>query len=186
VTEVLRHLDKPALLHWATRLGLEGRTLQEELRDTGAQGTAVHASCAELLTASGATAARDPAVREFIRWREAHQTGDPVLIEQPLISEEHRIGGTPDVVLPVDGALTLVDLKAGRAVYREHLYQAGAYLRMVQLAGIPAERAMVLLIPRAGDPYQVYEVTDPETCWRITLLCRELHDLMSRSVGEEI
>jgi hypothetical protein len=174
-------LAKPALVGWANREGLAGRRIGETLERAASIGTRIHADCMALL-AGWRPEVLEPPHRTFLDWVEARHVGAPLLLEHHLVSEEHRIGGTPDAVLPVDGVTTLVDIKTGSGIYREHAYQCGTYLRLLQYAGWAVERAMILRVPRDGGAWEEREVRDPDTCFRVMLRCRELYDLLSVEV----
>lgn len=62
----------------------------------------------------------------FSRWID--QTRVKILDrEEPFVSEEMKIGGTPDAIGTIDGRLCLLDWKTGNSVYSDHLLQVAAY-----------------------------------------------------------
>lgn len=184
VTKALEVLAKPALIGWANKLGLQGRTLSEALRDSANRGTNLHAQFDAVLR--GGTPASRPA-EQFLEWLLlVGVQRPPMLTEQPFVSDEWGFGGTPDAVVQMPGGLTLLDFKTGSGIYPEHLYQAGAYLRLIQYAGVPATSALVVLVPASGGPVQHREVSDPDRALKVVRLCAELYRLLQGEEAEEV
>lgn len=62
----------------------------------------------------------------FLKW--AKQKNLKVMgSEISLVSEKHQFGGTLDSVPTIDGKLSLVDVKTGKAIYGSHILQQVAY-----------------------------------------------------------
>jgi hypothetical protein len=142
VTTILgRWKESGGLLQWAFKQGQSGaRSLYEE-RDKAADiGTLAHAMVENRLTGIdpecalvGAPEEFKPkaktAYRSFDTWA-ANLRADLILVsaEQPLVSEAHRFGGTPDFVIRLpDGRLALGDVKTSNGIYRDMLLQVAAY-----------------------------------------------------------
>lgn len=137
VTTVLGLLAKPALIPWAYKRGKDGLELYES-RDKAADiGTLAHAMCeAHLLGKAPAAvlegqpvelaAQAEVAYAAFVQWL-GQTRAEVVSVEQPFVSEAHRYGGTPDIVLRIDGKLAMGDLKTSNALYREAAIQIAAY-----------------------------------------------------------
>ena len=104
VTTYLGILNKPALMHWSWQLGVQGldyRTVRNQAADTG---TIVH----DLITCDilgqepdySHWSPMDIATTQhpWEKWEEwkKDKTLDPIVVEEHLISEEFRFGGTPD------------------------------------------------------------------------------------------
>jgi hypothetical protein len=73
------------------------------------------------------------------------------MLETPLVSELYKYGGRSDFLGYVNGKLTLLDFKTGRAIYSEHFIQLSAYSGLVnecrpELGKI--EQYKILNIPR--------------------------------------
>lgn len=51
----------------------------------------------------------------------------PIYMEKMLVSENHKFGGTLDLVAEIGGVPTLVDFKTSSGVYPEHYIQLAAY-----------------------------------------------------------
>jgi len=53
--------------------------------------------------------------------------GYPRRVEEFVVCHEHKYAGTPDLVAPIDGVHTLVDLKTSKNIYESHKLQLGGY-----------------------------------------------------------
>ncbi|GAI31664.1 unnamed protein product, partial [marine sediment metagenome] len=143
VTTILGLLNKPALIPWAWKLGMQGEDYRKVSDRAANIGTIAHylVEC----NLKGIT----PDLKDFIPssieiakvafgnfqewWQEEHL----ILVESEcqLASESMQCGGTLDCVAqkyfnPTDllpGELWLVDIKTSKAVYDEMLYQLAAY-----------------------------------------------------------
>jgi hypothetical protein len=51
----------------------------------------------------------------------------PIALEQPLVSETHQYGGTPDCVAIIDGKVALVELKTSVKPFADHLVAMAAH-----------------------------------------------------------
>src|SRR5690606_23926475 len=118
VTEVIGLLDKPALVTWAWRLGMQGVDAIAHRDQRAAEGTVLHEHVRAHLTASEpdlapySPAAKAAGLVAFIRWRKEwfdRHTVRPVLTETRLVSERYGFGGTPDLIADVDGTLAVLD-----------------------------------------------------------------------------
>src|SRR5690606_31028805 len=87
------------------------------------------------------------ALIKFLNWRRAHDFV-PILLETPLVSEEHRFGGTIDAYGLLDGAPALIDLKTGRAIYPEMVYQLAAYRQLLIEHGYAVDNVRIVRIGR--------------------------------------
>lgn len=134
VTTVLgRFKEAGGLIHWAWKLGKEGKDYRE-VRDAAADaGTLAHAAVDDWIHKRPVTFTGDPDVcakaqksfEAFLEW--ASQTQLVVThTELPLISERYKFGGTFDALL-VKGKRSMGDWKSSNAVYGEYLAQVAAY-----------------------------------------------------------
>lgn len=141
VTTILgRWKESGGLLQWAFKQGQSGaRSLYEE-RDRAADiGTMAHAMAEEHMRGNDPDAALDAfkpdadaatkarqAFGSFRKWADG-QRGMLVSAEEPLVSEVHRFGGTPDFVIRTPEGLAMGDIKTSNGIYRDHLMQVAAY-----------------------------------------------------------
>jgi hypothetical protein len=159
VTTVLGILNKPALVKWANNLGLQGID-STKYRDAAANvGTLSHAMiCAHLKGEKADTSEysqqdismAETSLIKYWDWEKEHVI-EPVLIEEPLVSEEHGFGGTIDSVVTCNGELWLVDYKTGKAIYPEMFIQLAAYSQLLKEHKYDVENTRILRIGRNAD-----------------------------------
>lgn len=159
VTTILGVLNKPALLQWAWQCGVDGFDYKAVRDEAGGIGTLAHYLIMCHLTKSkpdtSEYSAQDIEKAEnclikYWDWEKVHKV-EPILVETPLISEQHRFGGTIDFFGNVDGQPTLVDFKTGKAIYSEFFYQLAAYEQLLSEAGYLVEAIRILRIGRNED-----------------------------------
>jgi len=140
VTTVLGILQKPALLEWAWKLGMEGidyKKVRDQTADIGKIAHYMimcHFKGEEPDLSEYAPHDIDKAENCLIKfwdWEASHHI-TPILIEQPLVDDIYRYGGTPDMLARVDGEITIVDYKTGKGLYPEYYYQMGGYYRLIE------------------------------------------------------
>lgn len=186
-----------ALMWWASDLGAQGidaRTVRDNAADTG---TLAHAICtshygAEPPDYDAYTAEQigeaESAAEAFFLWIMEHDLR-PTLVEQPLISEALRYGGTPDIYGTLDGVPTLIDLKTSKTIYEradakkprlklDYAIQMGGYSILLKESGRPVEQIVVLGIPKTDDtPISVYTVENITACEAMFMWCLDGHAL---------
>ena len=163
VTQVLDMIDKPGLVHWAYRLGTQGKDYTVERDDTADAGTYAHILIVAYLDK------RPPerpeglpqhvidwgqnAFGNYLLWARDH-TVIPLATELRMASPDMGYGGTADLVANVDGRLEVMDFKTGRH-YKTHILQLAAYAALVseQTEWTP-ESVRALYVPREGDVVQ--------------------------------
>lgn len=188
VTTVLQVLNKPALLDWANRIGLEGinmREYRDELADIGS--CAHHMILCRLRNEDPDLTAYSPnevnaaqnSMRSFYEWEKRHVV-EVIMSETPLVSNQHGFGGTPDVYANVDGVPTLLDWKTGRGIYDEMLYQVGGgYALLLREQGYPVEKAWIVNVPRTESEGWIERVeTDLDRYQKIFLTSLDLYRLI--------
>ena len=141
VTTILgRWKESGGLLQWAFKQGQSGAGSLYEQRDAAAEvGTIAHAMCDAHMRGNDCDAALaefKPSEEQAQKARTAfnaytgwvrNQRAEIIACETPLVSEEHRFGGTPDFLVRIDGKLAMADLKTSNSVYRDYLLQVAAY-----------------------------------------------------------
>lgn len=131
-TVISRFKDSGGLIHWAWKLGCEGKDYRE-VRDAAADaGTLAHDAVEKWIQGEPFAFEDDEtsrrAAKAFDAFREwAHQTQLVVThTEVPLVSERHKFGGTLDAIL-VRGKRAMGDWKSSNRIYPEYLVQVAAY-----------------------------------------------------------
>ncbi len=188
-TTIVGVLDKPALVAWANRLGLDGIEV-DKYRDALADvGTCVHhmilcdikGEQPDLsMFAPQVVDLAENSYISYLNWRKAHKV-EPILCEQPLVSAVHRFGGTPDFIGTVDGMLEIGDFKSGSGIYAEHFHQvAGGYLLLAEEHGYKVEQVRLIRIPRdetEGFEEHTRPIGDCLLNREMFLLCRRIYEL---------
>ena len=134
-------------------------------------GTAIHAGIEwALRTQLGEDAGIEPrlpdaaawAVESWKDWAKSVAL-EPLAIEHTVYCEICGYAGTLDLYARVQGVLTVLDWKSGKAIYPEAFLQNAAYRHAAQRLGMPADQGLIVRLPKLiGDP--AWEVmTVPET-----------------------
>ena len=180
---------KSALIAWANNLGLKGLSSAKFRDDKAEIGTLAHGLILEnhggekFDTSDYSKNQIDSAensVISYYEWLKGKKL-EPILVEKPLISEQHKFGGTPDNYCKLDGISTLLDYKTGKGIYLEHWIQvAGGYNLLLLETGHQVEQIMILNIPRTEDEsfqQKVINANQAEICEKIFLKCLDIYNL---------
>src|SRR5215475_309408 len=181
---------KEGLLVWANREGQAGRDHRETRQAAADVGTLAHALVEARIR--NVPFERPPTATEeqvrlatlafngFEEWFAASRI-ELVETEMHLVSERHRFGGTPDAVGKHKGTLCVLDWKASRAVYPEHLIQIAAYQQLWDENRPEPIGGGVHLCKFAKDTggfsHHWWPSEALEPAWRAFLALRDLYDL---------
>lgn len=166
VTTILGILNKPALIHWAWDLGTKGIDYRKYRDDKADIGTLAHSMVIahlkkEQVDTSDYSANQinlaETCFLKYLEWEGQHKI-EPILTEQPLISEKYKYGGTLDCYCNLDGILTLLDFKTGKAIYGEFFYQLGGYKELLIENKYKTKRYIILRLGR--DETEGFEVKE--------------------------
>ena len=189
VTTILSVKAKPALVGWAFNIGKhnpELPSIRAYVDDLAEIGTVVHLRVnADLMGtvpdfsdyAPSVVAQSDVSFEKYLSWKRGRAIS-LLGAELSLVSDEHRYGGTLDFFGVIDGALTVLDVKTGKAIYPEYFIQAAAYAQLVveHFHVTPAE-LRILQIGRTGaEGFAERIVSDFGPYWRAFAACRALYD----------
>lgn len=162
VTTILHDMRIPGLEKWAWECGVAGLKY-EEVRDQAADiGRLAHyLIMCHLREETPDTASYSPdnlkqaesCLLQYLEWEKSHDV-KPILIEQPLVSERYRYGGTIDLLAEVDGELVLIDYKTGKAIYDNYFYQVAAYQRLLNEAGYKPSGLKILRMNREFNDFE--------------------------------
>ena len=188
-TTVLGILSKPALIHWAWDLGMrqiDYKKYRDVLADIGTLAHLLvlnrHLGGGEVDLSPYSSEQIDKAengLLKYYEWEKKH-TVEPVIIEEPMVSELHRYGGTIDCLARVDGVLTLLDIKTGKGIYAEFGHQLAAYLSLLLEHGHDPKQAMILRLGRSEDEgFEVkeYGMKELEAHWELFKACLKIYGL---------
>jgi hypothetical protein len=194
VSTIASGMDKPQLVKWANNLGLQGIDSNKYVDALANAGTLAH----YLVECEFTGRNRDPeymrefspvdvdraetSLVKFSEWR-GKNTVTVIASELEMVSEEHRFGGRCDLVVDLNGVLTLVDLKTAKALYGasdDKWAQVAGYWLLCHENGIDVKQAAILRIGRdPAEGFEYAEMPNIEVQVKRFLLCRELYDCNS-------
>lgn len=173
VTSIIdQGIPKPALINWASKVTAEyavdhwndlaelpTSARLEELkgarwktsREAMAKGTAVHA-LAELVVHGepvDVPAELEGYVQAYIQFLDDFEA-EPVAVEIAVVNYSIGYAGTLDVILEIDGARWLVDVKTGKAIYGEAALQVAAYANAEAYVGADGIERPMIPVDRLG------------------------------------
>ena len=155
-TTITGLLNKPQLVSWANRLGLEGIDSSKYTDEAAAVGTLAHALVQADLTGEPVNLRlyspqqvdlAENSVLSWFEWKKQHKI-EVIFVEKQMVSDTMRYGGTLDCYCKLDGRPTLLDFKTGKAIYEEYFVQLAAYAELLRENGYPVEETRILRIGR--------------------------------------
>lgn len=165
VTQILSVIDKPALRIWfgkqvymATSLNpaiSEQEALAEPTKQSTtakSRGTAVH-DIVEAYENTGKVAGLEGPFQGYARAFESWINSNDIKVvghEQTVKSEKYHYAGTLDLLVEVNGKLTLIDVKTGKDIYPEAHLQVSAYKQALSEDGTELQGAGILLLQEDG------------------------------------
>jgi RecB family exonuclease len=155
-----------------TRLG-KAKAHTRELAKAAEIGTQVHALVewtlkAEMMKEVGPSPAiSDKAMWAFSAWERWRKSVNlkPIFIESVVWSADYEYAGTMDLLAEVNGVVTVLDWKTGKAVYPEAFLQNVAYRHAIREMGhADPKQGIILRLPKVeSDPeFQAVEVEEYE------------------------
>lgn len=179
VTTIVGLLNKPALITWANKLGLEGIDANKYVDKAANIGTCAHylVQChlsgeepdLSNFTPQEVTAAKN-SLQKYFEWEKQFEI-IPLLLETPLVSEQYQFGGTIDCYAKLNGKPWLIDFKTGRALYDEMFIQVAAYNTLLHENGYSVEGGVAILRigrnEKEGFEYRVLSQEELNHQWEI-------------------
>ena len=108
----------------------------------------------------------DAAQWAFMAWEDWRKSVKlkPIFIEQTVYSENYGYAGTMDLLAEVEGVLTVVDWKTGKAVYSESHLQNAAYRQAIREMGHgDPKQGLIVRLPKVEtDPNFEVVAAKPE------------------------
>lgn len=175
-TTITGLLNKPYLITWANKLGLEG-VGSTKYRDEAADvGTLAHAMIQAHLEGGEIDEAQyspididlaQNAVISYFEWEKQHEI-NPVKCEWAMVSDSLLYGGTIDCYCHLDGVPTLLDFKTGKAIYDEYFVQLAAYRELLEENGYTVAQCRILRVGRdETEGFEERTVTDTRKYFEI-------------------
>ncbi len=158
VTTILNLRNKPALVKWSNNLGLQGIDVSSYVDDLAAIGTLAHAMITDKLSGKETDLSdysknqidlAENSCLSFWEWEKDHHIEEIFFVERPLVSEKHRFGGTCDIYAKVNGKSEVLDLKTGKGIWPEHLWQVATLKALLAENGFSVDGTRIVNIPRA-------------------------------------
>ncbi len=189
VTTVLNELNKPALISWANRIGLDGIDMNKYKDELADVGTLTHYFIICRLkdevpdiseyTPEQVQLAED-CFKQYIEW-ESKNPVMCVLAEEPLISERYQYGGRLDLCAVCNKELMLADFKTNaKGIFPEMIYQVSAYRQLLLEAGYNVKRTIILRLGRGGQEGADEKILTPyelDNGFQIFLRCLDIYRL---------
>lgn len=178
VTTITGLLNKPALVAWANKLGLQGIDSTKYVDVTAQVGTCFHHMAeSDLLGVQPNLDEYSPdvidraenALLKYFEWRKNNDI-ELIFVEKPLVSEKYLYGGTLDIYGILNGKKTLVDLKSSKAIWEEFFYQLAGYNNLLEEQDYFPEEYRILRFGRdesEGHEEMVLSREALETYWEI-------------------
>ena len=172
-TTVLNLLSKPALVPWANKLGLAGIDVSKYVDDKADIGTLGHAFVTDKLADKSTDTAdysknqidlAENCALSFWAWEKEHPIEKVFFVEKPLVSEKYRFGGTQDIYCQIAGKRELIDVKTGKGIWPEHVYQVSALRVLLEENGHPVDSVRIINIPRAEDEAFLEKIVSMPEC----------------------
>ena len=191
-TTVLGVLNKPALVAWANKLGLEGIDSSRYVDESAKIGTLAHYLVQCHLTKQEPDLSQygkfeidkaENALISYFEWEKSRKIV-PIENELPLVSEAYGYGGTIDCYCSIDGEIWLLDFKTGKAIYPEMLIQLAAYRQLLNENGFEVQKAKILRIGRdETEGFEERTITDFTLQWELFKHCLEIYKLQKQIGG---
>jgi len=193
VTTITGVMDKPALVAWANRIGLQGIMVREYVDEMATIGTLAHyiveCDCRgekpdlSDYSPNQVSLAENSAIKYF-EWLKGRKL-EVIFSEKPLISEAAQVGGTVDVYGKINGVPTLIDLKTCKACYPEHFTQVAAYAMILRENGYAVDDVRIIRIGRdESEGFEDRKVPDVDLHIKRFLICRELYSINAKIARE--
>lgn len=176
VTTILKIINKPALINWASNCAIDyvsqqiepgksydeielssifqkGRKAHwEKKTDAGDIGTFLHKWIENYIKGEKPSKPVNPdlqlAVLKFLKWVKQHNVKF-LLSEQMVFSKNYQFSGLTDFICTIDGKMYIGDLKTSSGIYPEMFMQTSAY-RLARTEEYPEEKYAGQLIVRIG------------------------------------
>lgn len=183
--------NKQILIRWANNLGLKGidsNKFRDEKADAGTLG---HLFIMNYLRKKKTDTSEyskkiidmaENSMLSFLEWEKEHKL-EPILIEEPLVSEDWGFGGIPDYFGFVNDNPELIDFKTGSGIYDEAVIQVAAYRQLIIHSDKTNElpkKVRILRIPRSNDEAfeeRLLSGKELKVAWNIFLNCLNIYRL---------
>jgi len=197
VTTILKNLawSQPGLLHWANKLGLEGRTLEDGRKPEADAGKMAHyfADCfakqlrpdlTKIPTETEEqrqkkTDCEAKAQTAFLGFYDWAQREKPKWVgtELELIDEAQDFAGTIDALALIRDTLVLVDYKTSKAVYADYIIQVAAYRELLRTHRYDIHQVLILQMNKEDGSFMPHPIVEEKLRhgWEVFKLLKAVH-----------
>lgn len=184
VTTVLGVMNKPALVAWANKLGLEGYEVGKWVDALAKIGTLIHyliecdikGEVADLsdYSENDINTAKE-AFKKWVAWKEKNQF-ELIASELQIVDDELLVAGTCDIYAKVNGIPTVLDIKTSKACYSEQRTQVVAYKELLLRQGKEVTDSRIIRIGRSeNEGFDDILIGGSAVHWKRFLACLELY-----------
>lgn len=185
VTTVTGILAKFPLYNWYWKLGRDGIDHRKHLDYLAGIGTLSHSMIfhhlkgEEIATADysqNQIVSASNSFESFLEWEKQHEL-KPLLLEEQLVSEKYKYGGTPDFYGFIDGCETLLDFKSS-GIYEDQFIQLAGYVNLLKESGKKVGACKILVIPTDKDKgFREAQREDVSVHFEIFKRCLDIYNL---------
>lgn len=178
--------NRNVLVRWANNLGIQGIDSSKFVDDKADIGKLAHLMITDWLQGKKTNTddftknqigQAENSVISFFEWEKTHGI-KPILIEEELVSEKYKFGGTADIYGKVNGLNELIDLKTGSGIYPEMIIQVSAYKKLLEEHKHKVDKVRILNIPRSENEAFIEQVVENhDVGWKIFLDCLSIYQL---------
>lgn len=186
VTTYLGVLSKPAIIQWAWECGVAGLDYRKVRDQAGDTGTLVHCLIMCQLKkiepdltdySPNEIATTYSSMSKFNQWVN-NKAIEPILLEEPLVSEKFLFGGTPDFYGRIDDQLTVLDFKTGKEIYQDNFCQLAAYKKLLEEHGYEVLSARIIRVGKsASEGFEERAAGNLDKHWELFLACQRIYEL---------
>ena len=155
-TTITGLLNKPALVLWANKLGLEGIDSTKYVDKAAKIGTLIHYLVECYITkkepdlddyTKTEIEIANVGLNKYLDWEKKHKV-EPIFNEKGYASDKYKYGGTCDFYCKLDGKYTLIDFKSCKGIYDEQFCQVSGYGNLLRENNHKVEQILILRIGR--------------------------------------
>lgn len=167
-TTILKIVDKPFLVKWANKIGLQGIKVDEYVNEKAKVGELIHKIIQSRLLkqpldvngySDEELRVAEKAFFRYVEWEKQHII-ENVEIEKELFSDTYKYMGRLDVYCKLDGLWTIIDIKTSKSVNIEQEVQVSSYEQLVRENNLKVDRVMIINTGKEDNSnLQVVEVT---------------------------
>ena len=184
-TTITGILAKFPLYGWYWKLGRDGIDHRKHLDFLADVGTLSHSMIFHHLRGEEVTTSEysqnqidlaTNSFESFLKWEKQHDL-TPLSLEEQVVSEKYKYGGTPDFFGLVDDCPTILDFKSS-GIYDDQFIQLSAYKNLLEEEGNEVDTCRVLVVPTDKDKgFREAQREDVSVHWKIFLRCLDIYNL---------